>query len=590
MNPWPNATLALALVAGSTAEAQRPIRSSGRALASSQVIGLIGDGGARSVFVFDANTDTIIGQVNTGFGPNCYGDSVITSDLSRAYVATLQGAIWVIDLTTSPPSLASGTNPFEITNFGFDLALTADDRFLLVAAGNTPQEVAVVDLSTQIVVDEFGTGQDTVAVDVGPDGSVLIASENLNRVRRLTIDGAGQLTDTGEFLVENFALNVYALPSGVGLVISWLDGLVRSFTVPGLTPIETLPTAGTGIAMAALSDPSRNRIYVRQDRAVQAYPFDAATGDFGTTPIWNVPASNIPNCFGIDRLTLHPDGSKLYNTGPRVVQIRDPESGAVLATLAHAAMRQPSTITIRGLGAEVEGLLDVRPGACPNSFNRDGHGVLPVALIGTEELDVTLVDITTLRLSRADGGGGSVASLEDPAGPHTQVADVSTPFEGESCGCHKLLGDGILDLESVFESDALVTALELGGLAPGALVELALTGELLDGTRFSARDCVRLVAPGTPEGVLSITTLSRGWIQISPLDLALDGGGFGSFQRNYPIGTNVTLLASEVEDLPFVAWEVDGVQQKVGERTLQHHVKAAHAELRAIYDFKRTKR
>ena len=60
-----------------------------------------------------------------------------------------------------------------------------------------------------------------------------------------------------------------------------------------------------------------------------------------------------------------------------------------------------------------------RPGACPNPFNRTSHGVLPVALLGTGQVDVTQVDLSTVQLSRADRFGGSLSPHEGPPGPHS---------------------------------------------------------------------------------------------------------------------------------------------------------------------------
>ena len=60
--------------------------------------------------------------------------------------------------------------------------------------------------------------------------------------------------------------------------------------------------------------------------------------------------------------------------------------------------------------------VDIKPGSCPNSFNRNSNGVLPVALVGTPGFDVTQIDIGTILLSRADGVGGAVAPHEGPPG------------------------------------------------------------------------------------------------------------------------------------------------------------------------------
>ena len=204
--------------------------------------------------------------------------------------------------------------------------------------------------------------------------------------------------------------------------------------------------------------------------------------------------------------------------------------------------------------------LDIKPGGCPNAFNSNSHGVLPVALLGAADFDITTVDVSSVRLSRADGIGGAVAPNEGPPGPHSVFEDVATPFAGQTCDCHDLTGDGILDLSMKFRTDAVVAALGLNDLSAGALVELALRGCLLDGTAFSASDCLRLVPPDTASGVLAVQSSEAGaWIDVGPLDNTLDGGGFADFQRNYFMGTVVTLTAPRfAAGRLFTGWLIDG--------------------------------
>ena len=216
--------------------------------------------------------------------------------------------------------------------------------------------------------------------------------------------------------------------------------------------------------------------------------------------------------------------------------------------------------------------LDIKPGSCPNSFNRNSHGVLPVSILGTEDLDVSMIDITTLQISRSDGEGASVGPNEGPPGPHTVVEDTGTPFDGELCDCHNLTGDGVNDLSMKFNTDEVVAALMLDLLSPGDLVELEVNGTLLDGTPFHGSDCVRLVPPGTPPGLLAVqSNVVGGWLDVTPLDLQLDGGGFGAFERTYPLSTAVTLTAPAhtADDRPFVEWHIDGVAQEAGVRVIE---------------------
>ena len=231
--------------------------------------------------------------------------------------------------------------------------------------------------------------------------------------------------------------------------------------------------------------------------------------------------------------------------------------------------------------------LDIKPGSCPNSFNRKSHGVLPVAIVGSDGFDVTLVDTSTVQLSRADGVGGSVGPNEGPPGPHSTIDDVATGFAASmECECDALGGDGITDLSMKFKTDDVVAALELNALPAGDLVPLVVTGTLLDGTPFqTATDCIRLVPPGTPPGMLTVgSNISEAWVAMSPLDLALDGGGFAAFDRVFPLGTVVSLTAeATMNGRPLIAWRIDGVTIEATSLTRQIVIAGDTMTVSAIY-------
>ena len=136
--------------------------------------------------------------------------------------------------------------------------------------------------------------------------------------------------------------------------------------------------------------------------------------------------------------------------------------------------------------------LDIKPGSCPNSLNLKGHGVLPAAIVGTAEFDVTRIDVDTLVLTRADGVGSGVAPLQGPPGPGIHVDDVATPFDGELCECHEYEGDGIDDLTIKFANELVIPELQLAEFPGGSMVELVVSGQLLDGTPFAGTDCVTI--------------------------------------------------------------------------------------------------
>jgi hypothetical protein len=212
--------------------------------------------------------------------------------------------------------------------------------------------------------------------------------------------------------------------------------------------------------------------------------------------------------------------------------------------------------------------VDIKPGSCPNSYNRNSRGVLPVAVVGTANLGVGQIDPASVRLclpgeDPAAPDAKCVAPHEGPPGPRTVVEDVATPFVPEDslvCDCHELGGDGIADLSMKFKTEELVPALELDDRASGDLVELVVRGTLVDGTPFAGSDCVRLVPPGTPPNLLQVWPNATGaWIEVGPLDDQLDGGGFGVFQRTYPQDTEAVLTADpEMDGRAFLGWRADG--------------------------------
>lgn len=131
-------------------------------------------------------------------------------------------------------------------------------------------------------------------------------------------------------------------------------------------------------------------------------------------------------------------------------------------------------------------LLDIKPRKCPNDIRRRGNATVWVGLLGTDDFDMSSVDHSALELRRADGLGDLVTPT------HVSFKDVGTPFQGELGDCHRLGKDGITDIRLKFQTRQLVGALELADLARGTMLELVLTGYLLDGRSFVATDWIRL--------------------------------------------------------------------------------------------------
>lgn len=119
--------------------------------------------------------------------------------------------------------------------------------------------------------------------------------------------------------------------------------------------------------------------------------------------------------------------------------------------------------------------IDIKPGSYPNSFNINGNGVIPVAILGSADFDVYTIDTETLKLGGLEvavrGKDKLMVSYEDVNG------DYSESLEGAP--------DGYMDLVIKFEDDPDMWA-------PGEGTA-TLTGSLNDGTPILGVDSINVV-------------------------------------------------------------------------------------------------
>lgn len=125
----------------------------------------------------------------------------------------------------------------------------------------------------------------------------------------------------------------------------------------------------------------------------------------------------------------------------------------------------------------IEIMIDIKPGSCDNPFNVKSKGVLPVAILGSSDFDVTAVDPTLISLA-------GVAPIR------SNVEDVVTP---DDCTDGN---DGYLDLTLKFRTQEIVQALDIGQVNDGDIMILELTGNLKEefgGTSIRGEDVVKIL-------------------------------------------------------------------------------------------------
>jgi hypothetical protein len=149
-----------------------------------------------------------------------------------------------------------------------------------------------------------------------------------------------------------------------------------------------------------------------------------------------------------------------------------------------------AVISIQGPPAPVDVPVDIKPGSCPNPVNVKSKGVIPVAILGTADFDVTLIDPASVTLN-------GIAPLR------SSFEDVATPFvplvgnDGAEA-CHELGPDGYMDLGLKFDTQQFVASLieSLRTVNDRETIVVQLTGTLKDGTEIQGEDVILILKPG----------------------------------------------------------------------------------------------
>ena len=111
--------------------------------------------------------------------------------------------------------------------------------------------------------------------------------------------------------------------------------------------------------------------------------------------------------------------------------------------------------------------IDIKPGSDPNSINLDSQGVIPVAILTTDDFDAASVNATTVHFGKEGDGAAPV---------HYALEDVD--YDG--------------DTDMILQFKTQETGIEAGDN------EATLTGQTTGGIEITGTDSVRIVPPEVP--------------------------------------------------------------------------------------------
>jgi hypothetical protein len=177
---------------------------------------------------------------------------------------------------------------------------------------------------------------------------------------------------------------------------------------------------------------------------------DAASGTFD---IKVVDGNNPSNVF--QTTFVNPDYPSYDAAGRRIAVSGGGSQGSALLLFDNVSIS----------AALIQVAIDIKPGSSPNCFNINGHGVVPVAVLGSASFSVSDIDQTSLLLD------GLLVRVRGNRGPQCSSSEVN--------------GDSWTDLVCQFEDQP---GNWLGGTSVGTL-----TGALTNGDRFQGTDSICIV-------------------------------------------------------------------------------------------------
>jgi len=193
---------------------------------------------------------------------------------------------------------------------------------------------------------------------------------------------------------------------------------------------------------------------------------------------------------------------------------------------------------------QINVFIDIKPQSCPNPLNVKDKGVLPVAILGTAEFDVSTIDPATI-------------NLEGVSPLRWALEDVATPFDGEECECTTEGPDGFMDLTIKFNTQEIISA--LGDVTDGEVRPLYLTGNLMEefgGTLIEGSDCVIIKAKNlgkeltvsssdVPEEYALFENFPNPFNPITTIQFAVPEQSFVKLEVYNSLGERVSTLVAE---------------------------------------------
>lgn len=214
--------------------------------------------------------------------------------------------------------------------------------------------------------------------------AVLVSACGVNIYGAISIRGDGFINfdGTGEFLVQRFPI-----------VIERFDSNCTPSTIPGITVLCRQP-----LDMSLLGNDIVRAEHVRIGASLRTLrsPLELRFGSI-----------------------LVEEEDLVSITGTTVWRLNDQKTQALQALIDQRGARSIfMSIALQdgavGIASSVRAVaMDIKPDDVPNTLNPSSHGVVPIAILTTEQFDATSIDVTSLRFGATGEEAAALRAVLD---------------------------------------------------------------------------------------------------------------------------------------------------------------------------------
>jgi DNA-binding beta-propeller fold protein YncE len=263
-------------------------------------------------------------------GPRSGGllDVVITADGKTAIVSNFGASyVYFVDISGGFNGTPRVTGSMFTNLFAEDIALTPDEKYLLVTDGGLSSQVAIIKMSDLSVRYKNMGGKDAQAVAITADGQLALFPDYLGGAVHSYWLNDGELSYKESWLVlPNWPVNIAISPDGHTVIVpSAFRPVASSFMIDDnhdLIYMGEIPLPSRGSQSCVFSrDGSKAYILINGNfgKGTLVAVLNV-TGPGQVTPSGDViqvtPTRGSGQFFGVDTIALDPSGNYLYITNP----------------------------------------------------------------------------------------------------------------------------------------------------------------------------------------------------------------------------------------------------------------------------------